>query len=120
MIKLKDLLNEGTNRKAAEYFRIKLFDVFEYAISNGKRGEAAFYGTLKKVVKKSKFYPHAGDNEIKLHGKMVFEKAFDVGKKWQKGRANSMGTGMELFYNRSYGWPAIIKDFVESMEMYSD
>ena len=52
MIKLKDLLNEGMNRKAAEYFRIKLFDVFEYAISNGKRGETAFYGTLKKVVKK--------------------------------------------------------------------
>ena len=114
MIKLKDLLNEGRNRKAEEYFRIKLFDVFEYAISNGKRGEAAFYGTLKKLVKKSKFYPHAGDNEIKLHGKMVFEKAFDVGKKWQK------GTGLELFYNRTSGWPAIIKDFVESMGMYSD
>ena len=60
MIKLKDLLTEGTNWKAVGYFRRELFDVFKYALSKGKRGEAAFYGTLKKVVKKSKFYPHAG------------------------------------------------------------
>ena len=114
MIKLKDLLNEGKNYKAVGHFRRELFDVFKYALSNGKRGEAAFYGTLKKVVKKSKFYPAAGDNEIKLHGKMVFEKAFDVGKKWQKKNA------LDLFYNRSSGWSRHIEDFVESMEMYSD
>ena len=112
MIKLKDLLTEGINFKALQYFRKELYDVFKYALTKGSRGEAAFYGTLKKLVKKSKFYKHAGDNEVKLHGKMSFDKAFDEGKKWQKKNA------LDLFYSRK--WNGYVEDFVESMEMYSD
>jgi hypothetical protein len=112
MIKLKDILNEGMNYKALQYFRKELWDVFKYALSKGKRGEVAFYGTLKKVVKKSKFYKHAGDNEVELHGKMVFGKTFDDGRKWQKKNA------LDLFYSRK--WNDYIKEFIESMEMYSD
>ena len=103
-------LNEVTNYKALQYFRKELWDVFKYALSKGKRGEAAFYGTLKKVVKKSKFYKQADNNQIELHGKMVFDKTFDDGKKWQKKNA------LDLFYSRK--WNDYIKEFIESMEMF--
>ena len=80
MIKLKDLLNEGMNYKALQYFRKELWDVFKYAISKGSRGEAAFYGILKKVAKKSKFYKQSDDNQIELHVKITFTKAFSDGR----------------------------------------
>ena len=107
---IRETLNEGMNYKALQYFRKELWDVFKYALANGKRGEAAFYGILKKLVKKSKFYKQADNNQIELHGKMVFDKTFDDGKKWQKKNA------LNLFYTRK--WNDYIKEFIESMEMF--
>ena len=112
--KLKDLLIEKLDYKALQYFRDKLWDVFKYAATheNEKRGEAAFYGMLIKLVKKSKFYPHAGNNETELHGKIVFSKAFH--------EARNKKINLKRYETHYKGWPKHVKEFIENMGMYSD
>ena len=113
MIKLKDLLLEN-KLKELKYFRDKLWDIFKYAAThqNEKRGEAAFYGMLIKLAKKSKFYPHAGKNEVELHGKIVFTKAFD--------EVRNKRVNLKKYEYDYKGWPKHVKEFIENMGMYSD
>ena len=88
-----------------------------------------FYNDLVKTVKKSKFYPHAGKNEITLHGKIVFTKAFDDFRKEIKGVTpdNTTFSGLMFHSPRAKrwhfnykGWERYIEDFIEAMEMYRD
>jgi len=109
MIKLKDILFEN-KLKELKYFRDKLWDVFKYAIPKGRRGEAAFYGMLEKLVKKSKFYPHAGHDEAVLHGKIVFTKAFD--------EVRNKRVNLKKYEYDYKGWPKHVKEFIENMEMF--
>ena len=70
---------------------------------NEKRGEAAFYGMLIKLAKKSKFYPHAGNNEVELHGKIVFTKAFD--------EVRNKRVNLKKYKYDYKGWPKHVKEF---------
>jgi len=124
VIKLKSLLTEVSETKARSYFRKELWDDFTNAARYKK--DKHFYNDLVKIVKKSKFYPHAGKNEITLHGKMVFDKAFDQIRIWYKPpnkrhwyKDKKMKIKNPFYYN-STGWERYIKDFVEVMEMYSE
>jgi len=125
MIKLKDLLVESVNPKP--YFRAKLWNGFQNAARYKK--DKYFYNDLVKIVMKSKLYPHAGKNEITLHGKIVFTKAFDDFRKEIKGVTpdNTTFSGLMFHSPRAKrwhfnykGWERYIEDFIEAMEMYHD
>ena len=124
-IKLKNLLTEVKNPKP--YFRAKLWKDFQNAARYKK--DKYFYNDLVKIVKKSKLYPQAGKNEITLHGKIVFTKAFDDFRKEIKGVTPDNTTFSGLIFHSprakrwhfNYkGWERYIEDFTEAMEMYRD
>ena len=76
-----------------------MWDDFENAARYKK--DKHFYNDLVKIVKKSKFYPHAGKNEILLHGKIVFTNAFDDARKWLGFKRNlglrSSGKSLQIY-----------------------
>jgi len=125
LLKLKNLLTEVKNPKP--YFRAKLWKDFQNAARYKK--DKYFYNDLVKIVMKSKLYPHAGKNEITLHGKIVFTKAFDDFRKEIKGVTPDNTTFSGLIFHSprakrwhfNYkGWERYIEDFTEAMEMYRD
>ena len=118
MIKLKDLLLEGVSYPK---FRDDMWDVFEYAVKHRseKRGEAAFYGEVKNYLKKKKWFPEADNNQIELHAKMIFTKAFGLARKEYKMRMKSRSKNPLLdFYWNHKKWPHYTKEFIKDMSMY--
>ena len=63
-----------------------------------------------ELVKKSKFYPHAGKNEVELHGKIVFTKAFD--------EVRNKRVNLKKYEYDYKGWPKHVKEFIGNMEMF--
>ena len=114
MIKLKDLLLEGVSYPK---FRDDLWDAFEYAVRYNK--EIAFYGEVKNYLKKKKWFPEADDNQIELHAKMIFTKAFGLARKEYKMRMKSRSKNplLDFFWNHKK-WPHYTKEFIKYMSMY--
>ena len=115
MIKLKDLITERFDKwdATSNKYSIGMPNIGADLMipkENEKRGEAAFYGMLIKLVKKSKFYPHAGKNEVELHGKIVFTKAFD--------EVRNKRVNLKKYEYDYKGWPKHVKEFIENMEMF--
>ena len=108
MIKLKSLLIEVSETKARSYFRKELWDDFTNAARYKK--DKHFYNDLVKIVKKSKFYPHAGHDEAVLHGKIVFTKAFD--------EVRNKRVNLKKYEYDYKGWPKHVKEFIGNMEMF--
>ena len=117
MIKLKDILLEN-KLKELKYFRDNksLKKAFTYAVRYKK--EDAFYGELIEIAKKSKFWPNASDNQILLHAKIEFSKAFPIARKHISKKYKQGKEIFPNFWGHYKYWPEYFKEFVNVMEMF--